>query len=73
MNSLRRATLNSLVAEETASGGRVRLLALPAPGEDPMTAVRETLRQGDIAVEEIYQERGRLEDVFRGLTVDGAR
>ena len=45
------------------------LLAVSADGKTILGPVRDALSVGDFGVEEIFVERGRLEDVFRQLTI----
>ena len=56
---------------ETASRGgeTAHLVAVPANGAVILPLVGETLRAGGLGVEEISAERGRLDEVFRTLTV----
>jgi ABC-2 type transport system ATP-binding protein len=55
--------------EKTADGnGSMRLRALPKSGASPLDAVTELLRRDKIAFDEIYVERGKLDDVFRDIT-----
>jgi ABC-2 type transport system ATP-binding protein len=56
---------------ETVSQGNasVRLIAVPANGAVILPLVSETLRANGLNVEEISVERGRLDEVFRMLTV----
>lgn len=47
-----------------------QLLVFPAGDADVMPAVRQTVIEvGAVGTAEVYQERGRLDDVFRDLTV----
>ena len=57
-------------AVETLPGanGMVRLVAYPANGEEILSGVRDCLAHDHVAVEEIFVDRGRLDDVFRELT-----
>ena len=50
------------------ANGSTQLLALPAGGTDILEAVRVTASKEGVSVDEIYVERGRLDDVFRQLT-----
>lgn len=61
------------VSSET--GGRGRLVVSPADGATPLEAVSELLREHAVEVDEIFVERGRLDDVFRTITggAGGAR
>ena len=56
---------------ETASRGEAtaHLVAVPANGAVILPIVSETLRASGLGVEEISAERGRLDEVFRALTV----
>ena len=51
--------------------GIAELLAVPADGGDILAPVREAVVASGVTVQEIYVERGRLDDVFRDLTVGG--
>jgi len=48
--------------------GHVSLRAIPANGEAIATDVASLLREKQIAVEELFVERGKLDDVFRDIT-----
>ena len=48
--------------------GVARLRVVPSDGRDILPEVRASIDQAGIAVDEIYLERGRLDDVFRQLT-----
>ena len=56
---------------ETASRGEstAQLVAVPVNGAVILPQVSEALRAGGLGVEEISAERGRLDEVFRVLTV----
>ena len=55
--------------EKTPDGaGAMRLRALPGNGATPLDAITELLRRDRIAIDEIYVERGKLDDVFREIT-----
>jgi ABC-2 type transport system ATP-binding protein len=58
----------AIEADET--GGR--LVVIPAAGAELLPAIGERLRARGIAFADARVERGRLDDVFRGLTVEGA-
>ncbi|MGI9436713.1 MAG: ABC transporter ATP-binding protein [Geminicoccaceae bacterium] len=45
-----------------------QLIAFPKDGADIIDAVRQKTNEGGIVLEELYLERGRLDDVFRALT-----
>ncbi len=45
---------------------------LPVAGADLVAPVAERLRARGVAFGELRVERGRLDDVFRSLTLDGA-
>jgi ABC-2 type transport system ATP-binding protein len=51
------------------TGGLVSLSALPRDGAAAETAVRAALFEAGIAPRELYIERGRLDEVFRDLTM----
>jgi len=58
-----------LAVKEASSGGtHAHLIALPKPGTDIIDVVRQKLVEGGIAIDELFLERGRLDDVFRDLT-----
>ncbi len=48
--------------------GVARLRVVPSDGRDILPEVRSSIDEAGIAVDEIYLERGRLDDVFRQLT-----
>jgi ABC-2 type transport system ATP-binding protein len=50
-------------------GGSVRLLVTPEDGRDILGVVHGALDAAGIAVEEITEQHGRLDDVFRDLTM----
>jgi ABC-2 type transport system ATP-binding protein len=54
--------------EEHQEQGGAELIAFPKPGAEILDSVRAAVRDGGIAVDEIYVERGRLDEVFRELT-----
>jgi len=54
--------------EERQGQGGAELIAFPKPGAEILDSVRAAVREGGIAVDEIYVERGRLDEVFRELT-----
>jgi ABC-2 type transport system ATP-binding protein len=54
--------------EQREDASRAELIALPKPGADILDQVRRTIAGGGIAVDEIFVERGRLDEVFRELT-----
>ncbi|MBM3561182.1 MAG: ABC transporter ATP-binding protein [Alphaproteobacteria bacterium] len=51
------------------AGGFTELVAFSSTGADALVAVRECAATNSIVVNEIYAERGRLDDVFRELTL----
>ncbi len=70
-----RSALDGLqaVAAIEADTDRDRLLVLLRPGaSDLLGAVEERLRARGVAFGDVRSERGRLDDVFRSLTLDGA-
>ena len=69
-----RSALNGMqgvVAVET-DGSNERLMVIPQPGANLLAAVSERLQARDVAYSDLRVERGRLDDVFRKLTLDGA-
>jgi ABC-2 type transport system ATP-binding protein len=54
--------------EEQQEQDSAELIAFPKPGTEILDSVRTAVRQGGIAVDEIYVDRGRLDEVFRELT-----
>ena len=56
------------VREEQLDGGEILLTVFPRGGREILDLVRDALSEGGVGATEIYQERGRLEDVFRQLT-----
>jgi ABC-2 type transport system ATP-binding protein len=54
--------------EERKEQDSAELIAFPEPGAEILDQVRTVVRQRGIAVDEIYVERGRLDEVFRDLT-----
>ncbi|WP_244534511.1 ABC transporter ATP-binding protein [Hyphomicrobium sp. CS1GBMeth3] len=64
-------TLAEIAGVETAdkANGHVRLRALPKDAPAAAKAVGELLRRESLPVEEIYVERGKLDDVFREITM----
>jgi ABC-2 type transport system ATP-binding protein len=56
------------------ANGAARLRVFPKPGESIAAAVAAALRTEGIEVDELYVDKGRLDDVFRQITShDGAR
>ena len=55
---------------ETVSGadGHLLLRAIPRNGAGIVTDVAAAIRQKSLVVEEIFVERGKLDDVFRQIT-----
>ena len=49
--------------------GQIRLRALPKGTVSPATAISDLIRKESLSVEEIYIERGKLDDVFREITM----
>lgn len=60
----------SIAAIETVgkANGHLQLRALPRNGMSIAAEVTQAIRESSIAVEEIYVERGKLDDVFRQIT-----
>jgi ABC-2 type transport system ATP-binding protein len=54
--------------EEQQERDSAELIAFPKPGTEILDSVRTAVRQGGIAVDELYVDRGRLDEVFRDLT-----
>jgi ABC-2 type transport system ATP-binding protein len=54
--------------EEHQEQDSAELIAFAEPGAEILDQVRTAVRQGGIAVDEIYVDRGRLDEVFRDLT-----
>ena len=65
---LRQAPRVETVESVPGSNGMARVIAYPAGGEEILTTVRECLFHDHVAVEEIFVDRGRLDEVFRELT-----
>lgn len=59
----------SRVDQIDATDEVTELLAIPVNGTVILGPVRDAIAKGDFSVEEIFVERGRLEDVFRQLTL----
>ncbi|WP_439542051.1 ABC transporter ATP-binding protein [Hyphomicrobium sp.] len=64
------AALPSVARVEMTAGanGTVQLRAMPRNSAAPLEPIADLLRREQISVEEIYVERGRLDDVFREIT-----
>jgi len=64
------AAVAGVAKVETASkaGGQTLLRAIVTGGKPLSGAIAEALRSGSIVADEIYLERGRLDDVFRQIT-----
>jgi len=60
------------VAAIEAENGSDRLLVVPMAGVELQSAIGERLHVRDVAFSDMRVERGRLDDVFRSLTLDGA-
>lgn len=65
------STLPEIAGIETGdrTDGHVRLRALPKGAASPAKAIGDLLRRESLSVEEIYIERGKLDDVFREITM----
>ena len=63
-------TLPLVAKAERSDGdaGTVRILAIPANGADILAPVHEAVAKAGIEADEIFLERGRLDEVFRDLT-----
>ena len=64
------AAVPSVASVETvgAPDGRLVVRALPKNGAGILTDVATAIRERSLAVDEIYVERGKLDDVFRKIT-----
>ena len=64
------AAVPSVASVETIGGpdGRLVVRALPKNGAGILTDVASAIRERSLAVDEIYVERGKLDDVFRKIT-----
>jgi ABC-2 type transport system ATP-binding protein len=63
------ARLDGVVrVEEHKDQDSAQLIAFPKAGAEILDSVRAAVQQGGIAVDEIYVDRGRLDEVFRDLT-----
>ena len=51
--------------------GNILVTAFPAGDEAILDAVSASVRDNNIAVDEIHVERGRLDEVFRRITATG--
>ncbi|MGI9511058.1 MAG: ABC transporter ATP-binding protein [Geminicoccaceae bacterium] len=51
-----------------AGENQVHLIVLPKEGADLIGEVRQKVSEGGVVLEELFLERGRLDDVFRDLT-----
>ncbi len=69
-----RSALDGLqgVAAVEVDGDDDRLLVLARPGVDLLQAIEERLGARGVVFSDARIERGRLDDVFRSLTLDGA-
>jgi ABC-2 type transport system ATP-binding protein len=65
------STLAEIAGVETAdkSNGSIRLRALPKNEASASKAVGDLLHREGLAVQEMYVERGKLDDVFREITM----
>jgi ABC-2 type transport system ATP-binding protein len=68
-----RAALGALAAIEkvetiSTADGRLQLRAVPRNGAGIVTDIASVIRQNALIVDEIYVERGKLDDVFRQIT-----
>jgi ABC-2 type transport system ATP-binding protein len=64
------AALSAIEKVETfgAANGQLQLRAIPRDGTGIVTDVASLIRQNALIVDEIYVERGKLDDVFRQIT-----
>jgi ABC-2 type transport system ATP-binding protein len=56
----------------TAAGDLAHITVMSSDGTEIVEAVNARIRENSIPVEQLYVERGRLDDVFRQITSDGA-
>jgi ABC-2 type transport system ATP-binding protein len=65
------STIPEIAGVEMAekSNGQIRLRALPKGAASPAQAVNDLIRRENLSVDEIYVERGKLDDVFREITM----
>ncbi|MDH3658459.1 MAG: ABC transporter ATP-binding protein [Alphaproteobacteria bacterium] len=56
------------VKEADAGENQVHLVVLPKDGANIINLVRQKVGESGVALEELFLERGRLDDVFRDLT-----
>ncbi len=63
--------LDAVTRVETVreNGASTEILAYPSNGQDILAPVHGSLAEAGVEVEEIFLERGRLDEVFRQLTV----
>jgi ABC-2 type transport system ATP-binding protein len=54
------------------ANGAVELRAIPKNGALKPAEVSSLLREKQLAIDEIYLDRGSLDDVFREITMSGA-
>jgi ABC-2 type transport system ATP-binding protein len=59
------------VEELTSAAGPTRLTVIPKPGRAPLTAVQGAVQTHGWDVTELHVESGRLEEVFRTITMPG--
>jgi ABC-2 type transport system ATP-binding protein len=50
------------------ANGRLQLRAIPKNGAGIVTDVASAIREKALAVDELFVERGKLDDVFRQIT-----
>ncbi|WP_295558605.1 ABC transporter ATP-binding protein [uncultured Hyphomicrobium sp.] len=65
------STVAEIAGVETVekANGHIRLRALPKTAASPAAAVGDLIRRESLSVEEVYVERGKLDDVFREITM----
>jgi ABC-2 type transport system ATP-binding protein len=68
--ALRRLPVVARVEAGRSIDGTALLQAFPEDGQDILDAVHKTVEGAGVAVEEISEQRGRLDDVFRALTAN---
>jgi len=62
------AGVKSVETVGPATAGQLQLRAIPKNGAGIVTEVASAIRQKALAVDEIFVERGKLDDVFRQIT-----
>ncbi|MBK8907290.1 MAG: ABC transporter ATP-binding protein [Rhodospirillales bacterium] len=71
--ALRRVATVARVETQRAVDGAMGIVAFPADGAEILDDVHAAIEGAGVPVEEIGEQRGRLDDVFRALTADSPR